>query len=123
MKKVSLIFLFAFLAILAVPPTSAQVVVGIGVSPLAPVCEYGYYDYAPYACAPVGYYGADWFSGGLFIGTGPWFGGRYNPYFRGGNGYHGPHGNFVANNRAIVRSGGRSHGFSGGAGHMGGGHR
>jgi hypothetical protein len=39
----------------------------------APVCPYGYYDYAPYACAPYGYYGPEWFTGGVFIGAGPWF--------------------------------------------------
>jgi hypothetical protein len=72
---------------------SAQIVVGIGV---APECPYGYFDYAPYDCAPYGYYGPDWFNGGLFIGAGPWFHGprgfyghvdnRYDPR----NGYHGP---------------------------------
>jgi hypothetical protein len=71
----------------------AQLVVGIGV---APVCPYGYFDYAPYSCSPYGYYGPDWFSGGLFIGAGPWFHGRggfyghvdnrYDPR----NGYRGP---------------------------------
>ena len=39
----------------------AQVSVDIGV---APVCPYGYFDYAPYECAPYGYYGPDWFVGG-----------------------------------------------------------
>lgn len=47
----------------------AQVIVGIGE---APVCPYGYFDYAPYNCSPYGYYGPDWFDGGLFIGAGPW---------------------------------------------------
>lgn len=71
----------------------AQVVVGIGP---APICPYGYFDYAPYACAPYGYYGPDWFIGGVFVGAGPWFHGphgfyghvdnRYDPR----NGYHGP---------------------------------
>ena len=46
----------------------AQVSVGIGV---APVCPYGYFDYAPYDCAPYGYYGPEWFTGGVFIGAGP----------------------------------------------------
>ena len=73
--------------------TPAQVSVDIGV---APVCPYGYFDYAPYDCAPYGYYGPDWFTGGIFIGAGPWFHGhrgfyghvdnRYDPR----NGYHGP---------------------------------
>ena len=43
----------------------AQVAVDIGV---APVCPYGYFDYAPYDCAPYGYYGPDWFLGGVFLG-------------------------------------------------------
>lgn len=38
-----------------------------------PVCPYGYYDYPPYDCAPYGYYGPEWFPGGVFIGVGPWF--------------------------------------------------
>jgi hypothetical protein len=50
--------------------SEAQVSVDIGAEP---VCPYGYYDYAPYACAPYGYYGSEWFMGGVFIGAGPWF--------------------------------------------------
>src|ERR1700674_862341 len=50
----------------------------------APVCSYGYYDYSPYACAPYGYYGPDWFAGGVFIGAGPWFHGYWG---RGGWGF------------------------------------
>jgi hypothetical protein len=38
-----------------------------------PACPYGYYDYAPYDCSPTGYYGPEWFTGGVFIGAGPWF--------------------------------------------------
>src|SRR5713226_6970793 len=49
----------------------------------APVCAYGYYDYYPYACAPYGFYGPDWFAGGVFIGAGPWYHGYY------GHGYYG----------------------------------
>ena len=74
-------------------PSTAQVVVGIGA---APICPYGYFDYPPYDCAPYGYYGPDWFVGGVFIGAGPWFHGphgfyghvdnRYDPR----HGYHGP---------------------------------
>jgi hypothetical protein len=77
----------------ATPPKSqAQISVNIGV---APVCPYGYYDYAPYACAPYGYYGPDWFSGGVFIGAGPWFHGpanfhgHVNNHFDPHHGYHG----------------------------------
>ena len=58
-----------------------RVVVGVGVGPAyigpVPVCAYGYYDYYPYACAPYGYYGPDWFVGGVFIGAGPWYHGYY----------------------------------------------
>jgi len=71
----------------------AQIGIGVGI---APVCPYGYYDYAPYSCSPYGYYGPDWFAGGLFIGAGPWFHGprgfyghvdnRYDPR----RGYAGP---------------------------------
>jgi hypothetical protein len=71
----------------------AQISVNIGAPP---GCPYGYYDYAPYNCSPYGYYGPDWFNGGLFIGAGPWFHGprgfyghvdnRYDPHY----GYHGP---------------------------------
>jgi len=39
---------------------------------IEPMCPYGYYDYAPYACAPYGYYGPEWFTGGVFLGAGPW---------------------------------------------------
>ena len=48
----------------------AQVAVGLGPPP---VCPYGYYEAPPYNCAPDGYYGPEWFSGGLFIGAGPWY--------------------------------------------------
>lgn len=51
-------------------PADAQVSINIGV---APACPYGYYDVAPYSCAPSGYYGPEWFSGGVFIGAGPRF--------------------------------------------------
>ena len=48
----------------------AHVSVGLGV---APVCPYGYYEAPPYNCAPDGYYGPEWFSGGVFVGAGPWY--------------------------------------------------
>ena len=72
---------------------AAQVAVEVGV---APVCPYGYYDVPPYACAPYGYYGPEWFSGGVFIGAGPWFHGpaefhgHVNNRFHPDHGYHGP---------------------------------
>jgi hypothetical protein len=77
------------------PTAKAQVGLSVDIGS-APVCPYGYYDYAPYACAPWGYYGPGWFNGGVFIGAGPWFHGgprfhgwvnnRYDPHY----GYHGP---------------------------------
>jgi hypothetical protein len=77
----------------SVPVSPAQVAISIGA---APICPYGYFDYAPYDCAPYGYYGPDWFVGGIFIGAGPWFHGphgfyghvdnRYDPH----HGYAGP---------------------------------
>jgi hypothetical protein len=75
----------------------ARVVAGVSIDiGLAPACPYGYYDAAPYQCAPSGYYGPEWFSGDVFVGAGPWFHGPSN--FRGNvnrsyhpaNGYHGP---------------------------------
>ncbi len=85
----------AMLVMSAVSTTRAQVSVGINIG-AAPVCPYGYFDYAPYDCAPYGYYGPDWFVGGVFIGAGPWFHGpkgfaghvdnRYDPH----HGYKGP---------------------------------
>ena len=104
----------------------AQVAISIGAPP---VCPYGYFDYAPYDCAPYGYYGPDWFIGGVFIGAGPWFHGphgfyghvdnRYDPH----HGYHGPlpvRGESAFNhfhaNTAIDE-----HGHAGNPGHDGGG--
>jgi hypothetical protein len=60
------------------PRAEAQISVNIGVEP---ACPYGYYDYAPYSCAPYGYYGSEWFHGRAFIGVGPWF--------HGSNDFHG----------------------------------
>ena len=63
---------------------------------VAPDCPYGYYDYAPYACVPYGYYGPEWFTGGVFIGSGPWFHGPVNFHghvnnrFDTAHGYKGP---------------------------------
>ena len=91
---------FALAAVAAIcfaatpPKTQAQVAVEIGV---APECPYGYYDVAPYDCAPYGYYGPEWFSGGVFIGAGPWFHGpdhfygHVDNHFHPEHGYHGPY--------------------------------
>jgi len=71
------------------PRAEAQLSLSVAV---APECPYGYYDAAPYSCAPSGYYGPEWFSGDVFIGAGPWFHGA--PEFRGqvNNSYHPEHG-------------------------------
>ena len=137
----SMIFLaLTFVFLVGSTPRShaaaAQISVGIGV---APVCPYGYY-------------GPDWFTGGVFIGAGPWFHGphgfyghvdnRYDPH----HGYHGPlpergsqafthfHGNEARDGHGNVghathepgneHSAGFSHAGGGGhpGGHPGGGH-
>jgi hypothetical protein len=73
----------------ASPKPETQVSVEVGV---APDCPYGYYDVAPYYCAPAGYYGPEWFNDGVFIGAGPWFKGHED--FRGqvDNRFHPDHG-------------------------------
>lgn len=87
-----LVLTVALVSSVSVAPV-AQIAVGIGGPP---VCPYGYFDYAPYDCAPYGYYGPDWFTGGLFIGVGPWFHGPHGFYghvdnrFDPRNGYRGP---------------------------------
>jgi hypothetical protein len=71
----------------------AQISVSVGEQP---VCPYGYYEVPPYRCAPDGYYGQEWFSGGVFIGAGPWFHGPEHFYghvdhhFDYRKGYRGP---------------------------------
>jgi hypothetical protein len=95
---------FAFLVVAAVagigftasaPKAQAQVSVGVNIG-VAPDCPYGYYDVAPYACAPAGYYGPEWFNGDVFIGAGPWFHGpseftgHVNNKFHPEHGYKGP---------------------------------
>lgn len=91
-----LIAALAAIVLLAPAPraSAAQVGIAVNIGP-APVCPYGYFDYAPYNCAPYGYYGPEWFSGGVFIGAGPWFHGpagfhgHVNNHFDPHHGYHG----------------------------------
>ena len=81
-------------ALLSISSFAAAQVPNIGPVPVRP---YGYYDFASYNCAPYGYYGPEWFTGGVFIGAGPWFHGahdfhghvdnRFDPH----HGYVGPH--------------------------------
>src|ERR1035437_10202089 len=75
----------ALLALTAyAPAASAQIGIRIGRPGYAveygepPVCQYGYYDYEPYECAPYGYYGDGYFYNGIFLGVGPWGGYGYN---------------------------------------------
>src|SRR5271170_5924034 len=87
--KYLMIFAVLGTALALAPNANAQrVAIGVGVGPgyvgAAPACAYGYYGYYPYACAPYGYYGPDYFAGGVFIGAGPWFHGFY-----GGRGFYG----------------------------------
>ncbi len=70
-------------------PSQAQISVNIGV---APDCPYGYYDTAPYGCAPYGYYGPEWFTGGVFLVAGPWFHGPANFHGSVNNHFHPDHG-------------------------------
>jgi hypothetical protein len=75
-----LLFLVAVSAVwLTAPAPAARAQVSVQIGP-PPVCPYGYYDYQPYACAPYGYYGPEWFTGGVFIGAGPWYHGPAHFY-------------------------------------------
>lgn len=110
-----------YLALLAVLMASAvyshaQVSVGIGVGPYAaygpPVCSYGYYGEAPYACAPHNYYGPAWFRGGVFLGAGPWLRGGH-AYGR-GYGYRGVYGHGYGYRGYGHEPYGYAHGYHGG---------
>ena len=91
--KAVVLSLFTLGILSAARPASAKVDISIGVEP---VCPYGYFDFAPFNCAPYGYYGPEWFNGGIFIGVGPWFHGPHGFYghvdnrFDPRHGYHGP---------------------------------
>jgi hypothetical protein len=94
-KFLTLVIVVVACFAIAVPEATAQVAVGVEIG-APPECPYGYYDVPPYNCAPYGYYGPEWFSGGVFIGSGPWFHGP--EHFRGhvdhrfhpDHGYKGP---------------------------------
>jgi hypothetical protein len=61
-----------FVSMALMPKANAQISVGIDLGGPPPVCQWGYYDYAPYSCAPAGYYGDGYFYNGIFLGVGPW---------------------------------------------------
>ena len=94
-KHLSLIAVAGICFVVTAPNVGAQVSVGVNIGS-APDCPYGYYDTAPYGCAPYGYYGPEWFTGGVFIGAGPWFhganefNGHVNNRFHPDHGYKGP---------------------------------
>jgi hypothetical protein len=106
----------ALLAGIALAPSAnAQISINIGVQP---VCSYGYYGYAPYACAPMGYYGSGYFYNGIFVGMGPWAGWGYEHGWGGhrfaedgGGRYHGGIGRVAYGGHA---GGGRSERIEGG---------
>lgn len=75
LRYLGILLIFAAAAFLASCP--GHIAVGIAG---APVCPYGYYEVPPYNCAPDGYYGPEWFSGGVFIGAGPYFHGPQRFY-------------------------------------------
>ncbi len=92
MRQFSVLAITVVAAIgLSAMPDAAEAQVGVSIG-VAPDCPYGYYDTAPYSCAPTGYYGPEWFSGNAFVGAGPWFHGPDN--FRGNvnHDYHPEHG-------------------------------
>jgi hypothetical protein len=111
------------------PTASAQIAVEIGVPP---VCDYGYYDYYPYACAPYGFYGPGYFYNGIFLGVGPWWGWGYghgwggHRFYGAGGGYYrdnGRGGHWNGDGRGAVRGGAvRGGGYHSGGGFHGGGH-
>jgi hypothetical protein len=111
------VLLGVMLAVAGTASAQVRVGIGFGVAPVydgpayvapPPACAYGYYGYAPYACAPYGYYGPDYFVGGAFIGTGPWFHGFY-----GGRGYYGGWHGFNGRGGYYGREGFRGEGFRG----------
>lgn len=108
------------------PPSGAQISINIGAPP---GCPYGYFDYAPYDCAPYGYYGPEWFLNGVFVGAGPWFHGARDFHGHVDNHFspqHGFHGALPHRGERPARPLGGMHNFHGnemrdGRGHVSGG--
>ena len=86
--------LFASLAL--VPAANAQIVINVETPP---VCSYGYYEYAPYGCAPMGFYGPGYFYNGIFLGVGPWASWGYSHGWGGHRFNGGGGGRYVAGRR------------------------
>jgi hypothetical protein len=125
--------LLAMLLAFAPTPAGAQVSVGVQIGGAPPTCQFGYYDYPPYACAPAGYWSPEYFYNGIFIGVGPWWGWGYHHGW-GGHRFHGyyrwqgheyghtswEHGNYGWHDdhaRGEWREGGQWHNGHGEAGH------
>ena len=114
------------LAALALPAaySQAQVAVGVQIGPsygvynAPPVCEYGFYPDYPFACAPHGYWGPEYFVDGIFIGAGPLYNfyythpGFYRPFYvNRGFGFHGGFNHFRGGGRIYDRERFRGDGF------------
>ena len=84
-----------FASPVVVPAASAQVVISVN----PPVCVYGYYEYEPYGCAPMGFYGPGYFFNGIFLGVGPWSNWGYNHGWGGHRFSGGGGGRYVAGHR------------------------
>ena len=91
LQYLALIAVAGICLMVTAPKMGAQVSVGINIG-TAPDCPYGYYDTPPYGCAPYGYYGPEWFTGGVFIGAGPWFHGPADFHGHVNNRFHPEHG-------------------------------
>src|SRR5437762_5086806 len=100
MKYLRFVALLGICLFFASFANAQRVFVGVGVGPgyyygpayygPPPDCVYGYYDYYPYACAPYGFWGPDYFVNGVFVGVGPWWGRGRGFHGRGfGRGFHG----------------------------------
>lgn len=114
------------LAALALPAaySQAQVAIGVQIGPsygiynAPPVCEYGFYPDYPFACAPYGYWGPEYFVDGIFIGAGPWYNfyythpGFYRPFYvNRGFGFRGGFDHFRGGGRIYERDRFRGDGF------------
>ena len=101
----------ALLAVLMIPLAYSQAQIGVSIG-----VGSGYYG-GPPVCT-YGYYGPNWFVGGVFIGARPWYGGYYGRggwwpggYYRGG--YYGRRGyGYARGSYGRVAYGGR--GYAGG---------
>ena len=110
--------LLGILLFAAAGSAHAQVRVGVGIGPVyvgpEPVCANGYYPYYPYACAPYGYWGPNYFVGGVFIGVGPWYHAHWGPHYYGPS-YYGRPG--YAYRPGYVYRGAPAYGYVGGGYH------